>query len=142
MDFAGLRTFLTVAAERSFSRAALKLHRSQPAVSLAVQRLEEELGEVLFDRTSRGGKLTPAGEVLQEYGLRVLRLIEETTTAVQQASRTPHTTVTIGADERMLGALGPLVDAFREANPDVHVEVRVASRAEARRGLSTPPASH
>ena len=46
MDLATLRVFLTVAAERSFSRAASRLHRTQPAVSQAVRRLEEELGEV------------------------------------------------------------------------------------------------
>jgi DNA-binding transcriptional LysR family regulator len=128
MDFAGLRTFLAVAAERSFSRAATKLYRSQPAVSLAIQRLEEELGEVLFDRSSRGNELTPAGAVLQDYAARVLRLVEETTMAVRGAGRvSPPPTVTIGADAQMVNALGPLVEAFRDAHPDLHVELRVAA---------------
>ena len=55
VDLSELRVFLTVATERSFSRAAAKLHRTQPAVGQAVKRLEEELGERLFDRSSKGG---------------------------------------------------------------------------------------
>ena len=47
-----LQIFATVAAERSFSRAARKLHRTQPAVSQAIRRLEDELGDRLFDRSS------------------------------------------------------------------------------------------
>jgi DNA-binding transcriptional LysR family regulator len=58
MELAELQVFLTVATERSFSRAAAKLHRTQPAVSQAVRRLEEELGERLFDRSSKQGALT------------------------------------------------------------------------------------
>ena len=65
MELAELRVFLTVAAERSFSRAATKLHRTQPAVSQAIRRLEEQVGERLFDRSSKDGTLTEAGRVLR-----------------------------------------------------------------------------
>lgn len=133
MDLAGLRTFLTVAAERSFSRAAAKLHRSQPAVSLAIRRLEDELGEPLFDRTSRGAKLTPAGQVLEIYGVRVLQLVEETTEAVRNARRARPATLTVGGEPWMLAALGPLLDAFRAAHEDVHVDLRIR-RPASRRG--------
>jgi len=133
MDLAGLRTFLTVAAERSFSRAATKLYRSQPAVSLAIRRLEQELGVPLIDRTTRGGKLTEAGEILARHGPRVLRLIEEITAAVQRARTGRHPTLTIGAEEWMLAALGPLLSAFRAAHQDVHVDVRIRER------VSSPP---
>ena len=61
MELSELQVFLTVAGERSFSRAAAKLHRTQPAVSQAIRRLEEELGERLFDRSSKQGALTEAG---------------------------------------------------------------------------------
>jgi len=60
MDLSALRIFLAVAEERSFSRAAAKVHRTQPAVSQAVKRLEEDLGEQLFDRSSKSGTLTDA----------------------------------------------------------------------------------
>ena len=62
MDIAALKTFLAVAQERSFSRAAAKVHRTQPAVSQAVRRLEVDLGEQLFDRSSKTGTLTDAGQ--------------------------------------------------------------------------------
>ena len=71
MELAELRVFLTVAAERSFSRAASKLHRTQPAVSQAIRRLEEQVGERLFDRSSKDGTLTEAGRVLREYAERL-----------------------------------------------------------------------
>ena len=58
MELSELRVFLKVAAERSFSKAAMKLHRTQPAVSQAVRRLEESVGERLFDRTTKDASLT------------------------------------------------------------------------------------
>src|SRR5260221_6629466 len=83
MDLGALKIFLAVAQERSFSRAAAKVHRTQPAVSQAVRRLEVELGEQLFDRSSKTGTLTEAGRMLQNYGQRLGRLAEETESAVR-----------------------------------------------------------
>ena len=57
MDLTALRIFLAVAEERSFSRAAAKVHRTQPAVSQAVKRLEDDLGEQLFDRDRKSTRL-------------------------------------------------------------------------------------
>src|SRR5579875_3120045 len=74
MDLFQLETFLAVAEERSFSRAATRLHRTQPAVSQAVAKLEAELGETLLERTSRDGTLTDAGEVLREHAQKMLNL--------------------------------------------------------------------
>src|SRR5258708_13935766 len=84
MDIAALKTFLAVAQERSFSRAAAKVHRTQPAVSQAVRRLEIDLGEQLFDRTSKSGTLTDAGRVLQNFGQRLIRLAEATESAMRE----------------------------------------------------------
>ena len=61
MDLFQLEVFVTVAREGSFSRAAEKLYRTQPAVSQAIRKLEDELGEPLLDRSSRDGHLTDAG---------------------------------------------------------------------------------
>src|SRR5436305_298010 len=83
MDLAALKMFLAVAQERSFSRAAAKVHRTQPAVSQAVRRLESDLGEQLFDRSSKSGTLTEAGRMLENYGQRIVRLAEETESAVR-----------------------------------------------------------
>src|SRR5213078_431705 len=105
MDLAALKIFLTVAQERSFSRAAAKVHRTQPAVSQAVRRLEADLGEELFDRSSKSGTLTDAGKVLQNYGLRRVRVL-------------------IGANEAAVHTLLPLMARFRQRYPDIAVDVR------------------
>jgi len=99
MELAELQVFLTVAAERSFSRAAEKLHRTQPAVSQAIRRLEDELGERLFDRSSKQGTLTEAGRVLREYAQRLSRLSEEAETAVRELRDLRRGRVLIGANE-------------------------------------------
>ena len=65
-----MRVFLTVATEKSFSRAAEKLLRTQPAISLSIQRLEVELGEKLIDRSAKDLLLTDAGKVVLEYARR------------------------------------------------------------------------
>ena len=70
MELYPLQVFLTVATEKSFSRAAEKLLRTQPAVSLALQRLEQELGEKLIDRSGKDLILTDAGRTVLEYARR------------------------------------------------------------------------
>jgi DNA-binding transcriptional LysR family regulator len=72
MDIGQLEVFLSVAQEKSFSRAAEALHRTQPAVSQAVRRLETELGEPLFDRSSKDGTLTAAGKVLFDFAQQMM----------------------------------------------------------------------
>ena len=77
MDFFQLETFLAVAQTGSFSAAATQVRRTQPAVSQMVRKLEEEVGEPLFDRSSRDGMLTDAGKVLEEYAQKMLNLRRE-----------------------------------------------------------------
>jgi DNA-binding transcriptional LysR family regulator len=83
MDLSQLETFLAVVEERGFSRAAARLHRTQPAVSHAIRRLEEEVGDPLFERSSREGTLTAAGELLREYAQRLLKLRREASSAIE-----------------------------------------------------------
>ena len=113
MDLSELQVFLTVASERSFSRAAAKLHRTQPAVSQAIRRLEDELGERLFDRSSKQGALTEAGRVLREYAQRLMRLSEEAEQAVRELRDLRRGRVLIGANEAAVHALLPLIGRFR-----------------------------
>ena len=124
MDLTALRIFLTVADERSFSRAAAKVHRTQPAVSQAVKRLEVELGEQLFDRSSKSGTLTDAGRVLQNYGQRLIRLAEEAESAMRELRDLRRGRVLIGANEAAIHTLLPLMARFRQQIPDVAVDVR------------------
>ena len=86
MQLQDLNAFVAVASDRSFSKAAKKLHRTQPAVSQAIRRLEDELGDKLFDRTSRNGALTEAGVLLQEHATRLLRFASEAEAAVRAAN--------------------------------------------------------
>jgi DNA-binding transcriptional LysR family regulator len=124
MDLSALRVFLAVASERSFSRAAAKVHRTQPAVSQAVRRLEDELGEELIDRSSKSGTLTDAGRVLQNYGQRLVRLAEETESAMRELRDLRRGRVLIGANEAAVHTLLPLMARFRERVPDIVVDVR------------------
>src|SRR5262249_15837404 len=124
MDLSALRIFLAVAHERSFSRAAAKVHRTQPAVSQAVRRLELELGEQLFDRSSKTGTLTEAGRTLQNYGQRLVRLAEETESAVRELRDLRRGRVLIGANEAAVHTLLPLMARFRAQYPDIIVDVR------------------
>ena len=124
MDLAELRVFLAVAAERSFSRAAIKLHRTQPAVSQAIRRLEDELGERLFDRSSKDGMLTDAGDVLLDYAQRLMRLSEEATTSVRELRDLRRGRVLIGANEAAVHSLLPLIAAFRQDHEHIQIDVR------------------
>ena len=124
MDIAELKVFLTVASERSFSRAAAKLHRTQPAVSQAVRRLEDELNERLFDRSSKGGILTEAGKILLDYARRLIRLKDEAETVMHDLQKLRRGRVVIGANEAAVHVLLPIVSLFREGHPDAHIEIQ------------------
>jgi DNA-binding transcriptional LysR family regulator len=119
-----LKMFLAVAQERSFSRAAAQVHRTQPAVSQAVRRLEADLGEELFDRSSKNGTLTEAGRVLQNYGQRLVRLAEESESAVRELRDLRRGRVLIGANEAAVHTLLPLIARFRQRHPDIAADVR------------------
>src|SRR5580765_2313402 len=124
MDLTTLRIFLAVAEERSFSRAAAKVHRTQPAVSQAVRRLESDLGEELFDRSSKSGTLTDAGRVLQNYGQRLVRMAEEAESAMRELRDLRRGRVLIGANEAAIHTLLPLMARFRQKVPDIAIDVR------------------
>jgi DNA-binding transcriptional LysR family regulator len=113
-----------VAAERSFSKAARKLRRTQPAVSQAIRRLEQATGERLVDRSSRDGTLTDAGALLLDYAQRLLRLADEASGAVTQLRDVKKGRVLIGANEGAVHAVLPLIEAFHRLHPGVLVEVR------------------
>ena len=124
MELNELRVFLTVASERSFSRAAIKLHRTQPAISQAVRRLETSVGERLFDRATKDASLTDAGRLLRDYAERLVRLSAEAEDAVRDLRDLRSGRVLIGANEASVHAVLPLVADFRGAHPLVHVDVR------------------
>lgn len=126
MDLFQLETFMAVAEERSFSRAATRLHRTQSAVSQVIRKLESEMDEVLFDRAARDATLTATGEVLREYAERLLNLRGEAATALADLRSLHRGRLSLAANEYTCLYLLPVVDAFRRISPQIQVTVHRA----------------
>ncbi len=126
MELYPLRVFLTVATEKSFSRAGEKLLRTQPAISLAVQRLEMELGEKLLDRTGRELVLTDAGRIVLEYCRRFENLERELENALAELRDMAAGRLSIGANESTALYLLKHIESYRRLYPKVKVQVRRA----------------
>src|SRR5246127_1615887 len=124
MELYPLHVFLTVATERSFSRAAEKLFRTQPAVSLAVQRLEQELGEKLIDRSGKDLILTDAGRSVLEYARRFQSLQLEMDNSLAELRDNSAGRLTIGANESATLYLLRHIERYRELYPKVKVQIR------------------
>lgn len=124
MELNQLETFLAVAEERSFSRAAARLHRTQPAVSQVIRKLEEAVGETLFDRAARDGSLTAAGTLLRDYALRLMALRREATSALGELKSLERGRLHLAANEYTCMYLLPAVDAFRREYPQITVTVQ------------------
>jgi DNA-binding transcriptional LysR family regulator len=126
MDLFQLEVFVTVAREGSFSRAAEKLYRTQPAVSQAIRKLERELGESLFDRSSRDGTLTDAGRVLHDYSLKLLNLRSDAHEALKELREMHKGKLAIAANEFTCLYLLPVLAEFRKLYPAIKVTVHRA----------------
>jgi DNA-binding transcriptional LysR family regulator len=124
MELSTIRVFMTVAAERSFSRAAEKLGRTQPAVSLALQRLEAELGEKLLDRSARDVMLTDAGRTVLEYARRFHSLESELRNSIDELRDHSAGRLVIGANESTTLYLLSHIDHYRRLFPRVKVQIR------------------
>jgi len=129
MDLAALQVFKTVAQERSYSRAAEKLYRTQPAVSIAMRKLEDWVGQPVFVRGSGARVLTDAGTLLLEYAERMLNLREEIGKGMKELQGLERGQVSIGVNESSIHALLPALDRYRRAYPGIQIRVhRVFSR--------------
>lgn len=124
MDLKQLRYFVAVAEERNFSRAAQRLHLSQPPLSQQIAALEADLGVRLFDRTNRGATLTVAGAALYVEARAVLSRVTQLRDRVRDAGQGLTGTLAVGfvtiAD---YGALPPALKAFRASWPRVEVQL-------------------
>ncbi len=123
MDLARLHVFLTVARERSFSRAAEKLYRTQPAVSIAIRHLEGWVGQPLFVRGSRAGKLTDAGELLVTYAERILNLRDEIRKGMDDLRGLRRGQLSLGVNESSIHALLPALARYRRRYPEVRIAI-------------------
>jgi DNA-binding transcriptional LysR family regulator len=124
LDLIQLEVLVAVADERGFSRAAERLHRTQPAVSQAVRRLEAAVGTPLVDRSSKDGTLTAAGLVLYEYAQQLLNLRRDAHAAINELGNLQRGKVAVAANEYTVTHLLPIVEAFRARHPHVKIEVR------------------
>jgi DNA-binding transcriptional LysR family regulator len=122
MDPRRLLTFRSVAHERSFSRAAEKLSRSQPSVSHQVGLLEKEIGLRLLDRGRGGLRLTPAGDVLLEHADRIAWRLQLAETQISQMARERRVQVRLGAFPTSLTGFVPAaVERLRARDAEIQV---------------------
>jgi DNA-binding transcriptional LysR family regulator len=124
MDLYVLQVFRAVATEKSFSRAAVKLGRTQPAISLAVQRLEAQVGESLIDRAGKELRLTDAGGLVLDYARRFANLGEELGVALAELRDNAAGRLTVGANESTTLYLLPHLARYRRRYPRVKLQVR------------------
>ena len=130
MELSQLETFLAVAEEHSFSRAAVRLRRTQPAVSQVIRKLEASVGETLVDRAARDGSLTAAGVLLRDYALRLLALRREASSALDELKSVERGRLQLAANEYTCLYLLQAIDRYRREFPHVNVAVHrmLASR--------------
>jgi DNA-binding transcriptional LysR family regulator len=121
---------VAVAQEKSFSRAAERLHRTQPAISQAIRRLETEIGEPLFDRSSKDGTMTPPGRVLFELAQQVINLRHGAHAAIRELKGVHRGKLSLSANEYTVMYLMPLLPVFRARHPHIKIDVKrsLASR--------------
>jgi DNA-binding transcriptional LysR family regulator len=129
MELSELQVFLTVAKEGSFSRAAERLYRTQPAVSLAIRKLEDTLGQPLFVRGARPVRLTDAGTVLREYAERLINLRDEVKKGLSELEGLKRGELSVGVNESSIHALLAAIATFRQRHSGVQIRVhRMFSR--------------
>jgi DNA-binding transcriptional LysR family regulator len=137
MDLKQLRYFAVLARELSFTRAARKLHVSQPPLSFQIANLESELGARLFHRTSRSVELSEAGKALLPHALAVLERIDEARHDVRRVASGLEGWVKVGlAGSHFLGPFPQFIKQYRELRPGVEVvleEMKPADQLQALR---------
>jgi DNA-binding transcriptional LysR family regulator len=124
-----LKIFHTVARQLSYTRAAEILYLSQPAVTQQIRSLERMVGHVLFARRGRGIILTAAGSALLHYVERILLLLDETASVVEEITTLKRGSVVIGASTSAgTYVVPPMLSSFHARYPQIHVTLIVANR--------------
>jgi DNA-binding transcriptional LysR family regulator len=124
IDLKWLRSFVVVAEEASFTRAAARVHVAQPGVSAQVRRLESELGERLFDRSGRTIRLTEAGAAVLPFARAALDAVAQARLAVDDLAGLVRGQVTIGmVSGCALPVMAELLVGFRKQYPGVAISL-------------------
>jgi LysR family transcriptional regulator, low CO2-responsive transcriptional regulator len=130
MDFDQLETFLEVARLCSFSRAAEKRFRTQPAISSQIRALEEEVGAKLLDRSGGRVSITAPGKIFQKWAEETIDARKSVLTAIAEAERVPRGEIVVGANEGTCLHILPEVFAeFKKQYPTVAVSIKRADYA-------------
>lgn len=125
MDLRRLSYFVAVAEEMSFSRAAQRLHVAQPALSNRIKQLEEDLGVLLFKRTSRGVLITEAGTLLLEEARGILAQVDQTVRVVRRVGHGEVGRLALGfVPSASNEVLPPILDTFSNRFPEVELFLR------------------
>jgi len=134
LDLKALRTFREVAQTLNFTRAAERLSYAQSAVTTQIQSLEREVGHPLFRRLGRRVELTPAGEKLERYAVRLMELADEAMAALRESEATE--TIRVGTAESICTyRLPPIVQALRAIHPQASVVIEVTECLQACNGV-------
>ena len=131
MDFDQLETFLEVARLSSFSRAAEKRFRTQPAISSQIRSLEEEVGAKLLDRSGGKVSITAPGKLFQKFAEETIAARKAAISAIAETERIPRGEIVVGANEGTCLHILPEVFAeFKKQYPDVAVNISRADYAK------------
>ena len=127
MDFDQLETFLEVARLSSFSRAAEKRFRTQPAISSQIRSLEDEVGAKLLDRSGGKVSITASGKLFQRFAEETIAARKAALTAIAETERVPRGEIVVGANEGTCLHILPEVFAeFKKLYPDVSINIKRA----------------
>jgi DNA-binding transcriptional LysR family regulator len=128
MTFRQFEVFLAVAREKSFSRAARRIHSAQPTLSEHVSELERELGRKLFVRRGREVTLTEAGRVFEEYAARIVATVEGARQAMDELDGLSRGSLLIGASTTPgLYVVPGILAAFRARYPGIELKLQIAN---------------
>src|ERR1700743_2443908 len=124
MDFDQLETFMEVARLCSFSRAAEKRFRTQPAISSQIRLLEEEVGAKLLDRSGGKVSITASGKLFQKYAEDTLEARKAVLVSIAETERVPRGEIIVGANEgTCLHVLPEVFAHFKKQYPDVSISI-------------------
>jgi LysR family transcriptional regulator, benzoate and cis,cis-muconate-responsive activator of ben and cat genes len=136
MELRHLRYFVAVAEEQNVTRAAARLHVSQPPLSRQIRDLEDELGVALFEHTARAVRLTEAGRVFLAEAQAVLRRAEEAVHTVKSVANGERGEIHVGYAPSLTVQLLPrALRAFQDSSPGIRVQLHDLSTGEMLRGL-------
>ncbi len=131
MDFDQIETLIEVARLSSFSRAAEKRFRTQPAISSQIRSLEEEVGAKLLDRSGGKVSVTASGKLFLKFAEELLEARKAMMTAVAETERVPRGEIVVGANEGTCLHILPEVFAeFKRQYPDVNISINRADYAK------------